>query len=94
MFPVRPSKLEEHYSNANIRNDINLRAILGSFMIGTEKIDVARLLTMMGAVGGGGFQKGYIRHQKEVCERILDRSRQIVRRTLLYEIELTFKEKI
>ena len=60
ILPVRTSKFEEDFSNAHIRNDINLRAILGFFMIGTGGLDVCRVLTIMSVVGGSGFQKGHV----------------------------------
>ena len=42
--------------------DVNIRAILGSFMIGTSGHGVGKLLTMVGIPGGASFEGGLYRH--------------------------------
>ena len=40
--------------------EINLRAILGAFMVGTGSSDVAKVITTMGIGGGASFERQFI----------------------------------
>ena len=72
--------------------DLNIRAILGSFMIGTGGHDVGKLLTMMGIPGGSSFERGFYRHGQHVHDRIIKRCRAIIDRSLRDELKTTVTE--
>ena len=71
--PTTKSSLESN-ERCSIDYEINVRSILGAFMLGTAGTDVARLLTMIGIDGGPGFYKLFYRHQALVCSKFLSRS--------------------
>ena len=77
-----------------IENELNIRSILGAFMIGTEGTDVGRLMTMLGFGGGGSFDKMFFCNQSEVCRMMLVQPRKTLRTTLLHEVTITFREQM
>jgi hypothetical protein len=72
---------------------LNLKCILGGYMIGTGAGDIATLISMMGICGGSSFDRQFYRSGKYVHERILLRCRKIVRSSLLEEVSSTIEQK-
>ena len=75
-------------------SEINVRSLLGAFMIGTGAADIARFMTMVGVGGGSAFERRFYSEQAEACGVLLDRCNQIVRASLLEEIVLTMREQL
>ena len=71
---------------------LNLRAILGAFMIGTGGSDIGKLLTMMGVSDGSSFERSFNRSANFVHQKILKRCREIVESALREEINLTIED--
>ena len=72
--------------------EVNLRAILGAFMVGTGSSDIAKVVTTMGIGGGASFQRQFHRMGRFVHDRILRRCRTIISDSLRNEIKLTYDE--
>ena len=66
--------------------EINLRTILGAFMVGTGLSDIGKVLIIMGIGGGASFERRYYRMGQYVHERILRRRRNIIKESLNEEI--------
>ena len=70
---------------------LNLKCILGGYMIGTGARDISKLIFMMGINGSRSFDRQFYRSGKFVHQKILGRCRKIVHASLLDEISLTIK---
>ena len=46
-------------------SEVNLRSLLGAFMIGTGATDIARFMTMVGVGGGSAFERRFYSEQAE-----------------------------
>ena len=61
-FITNDSKQMQGIKNIpNHELELNLRAIIGAFMIGTGGSDVGKLMTMMGVTGGKSFERAFYR---------------------------------
>ena len=70
---------------------LNLKYILGGYMIRNGAGDISKLISMMGIHGGRSFNRQFYRSGKFVYQKILARCRKIVHASLLDEISLTIK---
>ena len=68
---------------------VNIRAILGAFMIGTGGYDVGKLFTMVGIPGGSSFERDFYRHEQYVHDRTIKRYKRIIDRSHRDEIRAT-----
>ena len=59
--------------------EINLRAVLGAFMVGTGSSDIGNMLTTIGIEGRGLFERQFYGIKLYVHERILRRYRTIIK---------------
>ena len=75
-------------------SEVNLRSLLGAFMIGTGAIDIARFMTMVGVGGGSAFERHFYSYQAEACGVILDRCHKIVRASMPEETVLIMREQL
>ena len=62
---------------------LNLRRILGEYMIGMGAGDISKLISMMGIHGDRSFDRQFYRTGKFVHQKILARCRKIVKESLL-----------
>ena len=76
----------------NHEYQINVRYILGAFMIGTGVSDIGRLLMMTGVNVGGSFERPFYRSASFVQRKIINRCKLIVEEALREEIILTIEE--
>ena len=81
-------------ANTILSNGLNLRAMLGAYMLDMGGIDIAKLIGFVSIPGGIGFETAFYRVQKEVNERIIERCKQIVQQALLTEIAVILRETV
>ena len=77
--------------------EINLRAILRAFMVGTGSSGIAKVITTMAIGGGASFKRQFYRMGQYVHERILGRCRTIIADSLneeFFDIRRSLKRQI
>jgi hypothetical protein len=73
--------------------EINLRAILSAYMIGTGGFDICRVMTMMGISGGPVFERQFYKCSAYIHHKIIEVCAKVVRDALDEEIELSSSTK-
>ena len=86
-----PNKMLD--TNPFLNSEINIRCVLGAFIMGTGASDVGKFMSMIGVGGGSAFERQFFLNQERFSTIILRRCRSIVRKGMLEEIAITMKEQ-
>ena len=74
--------------------EINLRAMMAAFYCGTGAADIAKAISFLGLPGGQSFERSFSNHSPKLCKLITSVVDEIVKMSLVAEIEATFEEKL
>ena len=74
--------------------ELNLRAILVGYMIGTGGFDISRVMTMIGIEGGSSFERQFYRSGSYVHEVVMGVCKDVVDEALREEMVVTTEEKL
>ena len=93
IYILKAEKIETPNANLFLNSEINVRCLLGAFMMGTGAGDVGKFMSMIGVGGGVAFERQFYFNQATACEIILRRCRAIVRKAMLQEISTRLADK-
>ena len=93
VYSLQTKKIETPNANLFLNSEINVRCLLGAFMMGTGAGDVGKFMSMIGVGGGVAFERQFYFNNATACEIILRRCRTIVRKAMLQEIAMTMREQ-
>ena len=86
---LKTDNIPSYEANMLLNSELNLRSLLGTFMMGTGAEDVSKFMSTIGAGGGPAFERQFYLNQSAACRIILCRCRVIVRNAMLEEIAIT-----
>ena len=74
--------------------DLNLKAIVAGYMIGTGGFDMSRVIMMMGIDGGYSFERQFYRSGSYVYEVVMKVCDEVVGEALREEMVVTMEENL
>ena len=74
--------------------ELNLRAILAAYMIGTGGFDISQVMTMVGVEGGSSFERQFYRSGSYVHDVVMEVCMNVVDGALREEMVVTAEEKL
>ena len=88
------SRTNKHKKTRSLDYEINVRAIVASFYIGTGGMDIGLVGSCLGLKGGKSWEKTFTRHSPKICKAIRKVVNKTIDANLKEEIGLTIKEKL
>ena len=84
------SRTYQHKKTRSLDYEINVRAIVASFYIGTGGMDIGLVGSCLGLKGGKSWKQTFTGHSSKIC-KVVDKT---IDANLKEEIDLTIKDKL
>ena len=96
VHPVPNKKFKTGRGNQSytLEYELNIRAMMSAFYIGTGGFDIGELVGMFGIPGGAGWERQHSRHTPFLNQIIIDLAEKMMKESLHREIDATIRDKL
>jgi len=88
------SRIQNAGRQGALESEINIRAMMSAFYIGTGGFDIGNVTAFLGIPGGKSWERTYHRHSSSMTKHIMKVAEDEMRGALNEEIEATIRDKL
>ena len=96
VHPIPNKKLNRGNGNQSytLEYELNVRAMMSAFYIGTGGFDIGELIGMFGLPGGKGWERQFGRHSPFLNGLVIDLAEKMMKESLILETNATIEEEL